>query len=75
MSDEPLRPWQPWEDFKSGPEVLPIFGPPCPYCRFWYPVRKFAEYGGGQHFDGVILCHADEQHRDFSCYKPPHDRG
>jgi hypothetical protein len=58
---EPIR-WQPWIDFRkwnSGP--LPIDGPPCASCAHWAPRRKG--------FD-LQICHAPQQERDFSCFKP-----
>jgi hypothetical protein len=57
--------WIPWEQFAMQQPTLPILAPPCPECRFWRPVQKFDERGRA---DGVICCHAAEQHKDFSCY-------
>ena len=61
--------WKPWEQFKATAEVLPIHEPPCPSCHFWNPQRKWTEYLASQQFDGVILCHNEDMHGDFSCYR------
>ncbi len=61
--------WEPWKEFDTAPTLLPIDGPPCGLCKYWRPVRRWMEIPGvGQVFDGVQLCHAKEQQRDFSCF-------
>ena len=64
--------WKPWLDFKDDPqgELLPIYGPPCSACKFWRPVVRRIETHLGSQFDGVRMCHSEEQERDFSCFKP-----
>lgn len=46
---------------------LSIGEPPCEQCRFFNPRIKTTKNGT---FDGVIICHSDEMHHDFSCYEP-----
>lgn len=59
--------WEPWEKYKHlRVERLDISGPPCASCLYWRPVPTFTP--GGE-FDGVRLCHASEQQKDFSCYR------
>lgn len=64
--------WQPWTDFQSEPESLPIEEPPCRRCKHWLPRRIFSPDGK---FEGVRLCHVSfayppgsEQEPDFSCF-------
>jgi hypothetical protein len=66
----PIVKWEPWEDYKEDSALLPIFAPPCPNCKFWKPQRRYVELGEyGLKFDGIVCCHAKEQHCDFSCYR------
>lgn len=61
--------WQPWEDYKKTTLLaLPITEPPCKNCKFWNPQPQFTNLRTGMKFDGVICCHAEYQHQDFSCY-------
>jgi hypothetical protein len=63
--------WQPWETFKEEPAVLNIPAPPCQHCRYWKPQRQYMSIEKvGIIFDGVRLCHSEEQQRDFSCFRP-----
>lgn len=58
--------WKPWEEYGHlKVERLPIAAPPCPACRFWKPIPVFFPDGT---FDGVRLCHVEEQYKDFSCF-------
>ncbi len=61
--------WEPWVLYAEEPEELSILEPPCSHCEYWQPVREFAEYKGRQHYEGVKLCHNDNQEQDFSCFK------
>jgi hypothetical protein len=62
--------WQPWVDFKDSPQGdIPVYGPPCPACKFWRPVVHRTERPAGSTFDGVQMCHSDDQEHDFSCFK------
>ncbi len=63
--------WKPWETHKMPPPDLHgIPEPPCKNCRHWRPQAKFMDLPTGAIFDGVVCCHAPDQHQDFSCYKP-----
>lgn len=62
--------WKPWEDYKKTKELeLPINEPPCKKCLLWKPQPKFVNTSAGIQFDGLICCHANEQYKDFSCFK------
>jgi len=68
-------PFAPWNidppPLESGP--ITVAGPPCVHCRHWRPCANVIESSvqpGIRFYDGVTLCHADEQFRDFSCYRP-----
>lgn len=43
-----------------------ISAPPCPGCVHWQPTVTPLVH----HFVEVVLCHADDMHRDFSCFSP-----
>lgn len=60
--------WEPWNDVRTKqlPIVLDVEGPPCGECKHWKPVVVSTASG---EFDGVRLCHAEEQQFDFSCYR------
>ena len=62
--------WQPWEDYKDLllPD-LPITKPPCEDCLMWSPQPKYMNLRGGLCFDGVICCHSEIMHGDFSCFR------
>jgi hypothetical protein len=71
--DELMR-WFPWAEANGDvPAALnegsPIIEPPCKLCRHWNPQVRFQNGPEGQVPSGVILCHADSMHRDFSCFK------
>ena len=59
----------PWETYKKDPERLPIKEPPCSTCSEFFPQRMYKEECGRQVFVGVILCHAEDMERTFSCYR------
>ena len=59
--------FQPWIDFES--DESPVDAPPCPYCVYWSPKRQHEAINGRVFFNGVVLCHAKEMERDFSCYR------
>jgi hypothetical protein len=61
--------WEPWKTFERDGESLPIDQPPCPWCKHFNPARKFYQSETGPKFDGVQLCHAEEMHPDFSCFR------
>ena len=61
--------WDPFAIAKSLKVLtmpLDVTGPPCSDCAHWRPEAKFDTRWG---LDGVRMCHAEEQHRDFSCFK------
>lgn len=67
--------FSPWDivpkPVESGP--IEVTGPPCVHCRHWRPcanVRESAIHENVRFYDGVTLCHSDDQYRDFSCYRP-----
>ena len=69
--DDWNEPFEPWNRARPLlPVRLPIAAPPCARCKFWSPVAVSNTNG---QYDGVRLCHAQEQERDFSCFKygPP----
>lgn len=67
--------WKPWEIYKQDSEVLDIKKPPCQWCRFWKPQRKYSHCGSyGITFNGIVCCHAKEMHSDFSCFKKREDK-
>lgn len=57
--------WEPWNTYEKEIEILPIAAPPCQFCEFWKPQRIYED----GRYAGVKLCHADEMHFDFSCYR------
>ena len=60
-------PFDPWSLAQGKfPIALDVAGPPCSACRHWKPVALTDKNGN---YDGVRLCHADEQFHDFSCFK------
>lgn len=61
--------WEPWETYKEEVPVLAIDMPPCSDCQYWKPQRIYINLSTGVQFDGVKLCHANDMHNDFSCYK------
>jgi hypothetical protein len=62
--------WKPWQTFKRNPpDLLGVNAPPCPDCRHWKPQAKFMDLPTGQIFDGVVCCHAEDMHHDFSCFR------
>jgi hypothetical protein len=64
MSWSPMTYAQTW----AG-AVLPITNPPCATCSYWLPQPVFHQSAAGAIVaDGVILCHADKQSKDFTCY-------
>lgn len=78
--------WNPWEEYKApfhstrqAMNELPIAAPPCPNCRYWYPARKYQAIGDSRDknpvFDGVRLCHSENQFNDFSCFRPAVEQG
>lgn len=71
--------WHPWditpEPVESGP--IDVSAPPCVHCKNWRPCANVIESSvrpSVRLYDGVRLCHADEQHHDFSCYRPKEAR-
>lgn len=63
--------FKPWVEFEKDAETIPVDAPPCVHCAFWKPQRKYVSWGErGSVFDGVVLCHSDGMHSDFSCFKP-----
>jgi hypothetical protein len=74
----------PWKIEPEPVELGPIevAGPPCLHCLHWRPraiVREselsLKDGTPFRYFDGVRLCHAEEQWRDFSCYVPKDEGG
>lgn len=67
-----IKKWQPWEDFKLDLDLssIKISEPPCKHCKFWKPHRIFRHIESVLFYDGIVCCIADEQHFDFSCFKP-----
>ena len=66
--------WYPWTETEGSPPEAtnggePITEPPCKRCRHWKPEVTFRGTPQGQVPDGVRLCHADNMHQDFSCFK------
>ncbi|MCC6156291.1 MAG: hypothetical protein IT367_21170 [Candidatus Hydrogenedentes bacterium] len=59
--------FKPWIDFKS--DEIPVDAPPCPFCIYWNPKKDYKVYDGKVIYDGVTLCHSEEWHNDFSCYR------
>jgi hypothetical protein len=68
-----LSKWTPWEDYEKDPEILDIKRPPCEDCMFWNPQRTYHEGVYKSHFSGLVLCHAENMHKDFSCFKARRD--
>lgn len=58
--------WRPWDEFKKNLDPLPIKEPPCKHCANFYPI---AQYGTEGVFQGVRVCHAEDMHHDFSCFR------
>jgi len=58
--------WAPWEVYKKNQVVLPIYRPPCEACAYWRPIRQYTSAGA---FCGVRLCHGEDMHPDFSCFR------
>jgi len=55
--------WEPWKTYNNCPDnKLPISEPPCPHCRYWYPIKNKDGFGG------VTLCQARYMLPDFSCF-------
>lgn len=63
--------FEPWNKYKEDMEEIPVEGPPCLNCQHWKPRRRYIQENGPLYglFDGVVLCHAKDQERDFSCFK------
>ena len=57
-----------YRDLPSIPP-LDVSEPPCPQCKYWRPQPKVAMVKGAQVVQGVILCHAEDMYRDFSCFE------
>lgn len=71
--------WFPWTECKGdAPQATnngnPISEPPCKVCKHWNPQVTFRNGPEGQIPDGVRLCHAQDMHRDFSCFKVRDER-
>lgn len=58
--------WQPYIDFKKDCEILPVTEPPCKFCIYWKPIRRYDHAG---RYDGVQMCGKREMINDFSCYE------
>lgn len=65
------REWKPWIFYagRTPDKLIDLNEPPCKWCCHWNPEIKFCPSPEGQAFDGVVCCHAEDQHQDFSCYK------
>jgi len=58
-------------DYMSRPApVLAITAPPCPACRHWVPQIDYRATHTGYEPNGLVCCHAEQMHYDFSCFKP-----
>jgi hypothetical protein len=72
-----MNKWEPWMDHQADSSLLDIpeiTEPPCKNCVHWRPQRVFksskqSTAGKGQRFEGVRMCHAEDMHEDFSCFK------
>lgn len=62
--------WKPWDVYKRSADIPKIKEPPCPHCRFWRPQVQYIHTSAGYLWDGIRCCHAEDQHHDFSCFKP-----
>ena len=60
-----MKTWKPWDDYKPEECRLPIQSPPCEFCYYWRPQRKYSKIG----YDGVTCCAADDMEHDFSCFR------
>mgnify|MGYP000266944733 CR=1 FL=1 len=47
-------------------KAIELDHPPCRDCKYWLP-RKYSDIDGA--IKRVVLCHADEMHFDFTCFK------
>ena len=45
--------------------------PPCLSCVHWKPQDVFVHLSGKDRvfYDGIQLCHAEDMHSDFSCFR------
>lgn len=63
MNNFKFDPWNGIEGWYEG-KPIDVSEPPCKHCMFWKPV--VGEDEGDD--TGVILCHNNKQHQDFSCF-------
>jgi hypothetical protein len=56
-----------WESASKQADDLSIEldGPPCAECFYWQPGIELLN----GNFDGITLCHAEDMHGDFSCFR------
>lgn len=56
--------------YRQLPKIpaLKISEPPCRHCRHWRPEPNIKVHKGAQVVQGIVLCQAENMHRDFSCY-------
>mgnify|MGYP001560572136 CR=1 FL=1 len=62
--------FNPWEDLPADAPFVNVSAPPCAHCKHWSPQVLFRPTPFGIKSDGVRLCHSEDMHHDFSCYKP-----
>jgi len=55
--------------YKLECPTIPLKHPPCAGCAHWNPQMMYFEESSGFVPDGVRLCHRNEMHHDFSCFK------
>lgn len=60
--------WIPKEALPELPKI-PISQPPCIRCKHWNPQPTFWHTDEGFRLDYMRLCHTDDMHHDFSCFK------
>lgn len=66
--------WKPWTDSPvDAPAAMNKYngmkGPPCSFCLHWNPQVAYRPTPQGFVGDGIVCCHAEEMHPDFSCFK------
>lgn len=60
------EPWMPWEKYRKALKVIEeVKEPPCKHCKLFALMPMY----NGVKYDGVIACHAETMHKDFSCFE------